>query len=75
MLEQLHLRRHRLNLPVDTPHLQSNPPCYSRCKIVERHMSHDNFQAANDYHIKDFALEVLDGLITMPQGAYHRVGP
>ncbi|KAI8444074.1 hypothetical protein BY996DRAFT_6516249 [Phakopsora pachyrhizi] len=31
--------------------------------------------AANDYHIKDFALEVLDGLITMPQGAYHRVGP
>ncbi|CAH7689122.1 hypothetical protein PPACK8108_LOCUS24193 [Phakopsora pachyrhizi] len=28
-----------------------------------------------NYHIKDFALEVLDGLITMPQGAYRRVGP
>ncbi|CAH7669014.1 hypothetical protein BY996DRAFT_6563761 [Phakopsora pachyrhizi] len=26
-------------------------------------------------HIKDFALEVLNGLISMPQGAYRRVGP
>ncbi|CAH7680975.1 hypothetical protein PPACK8108_LOCUS13508 [Phakopsora pachyrhizi] len=28
--------------------------------------------AANNYHIEDFALEVLDGLINMPQGAYCR---
>ncbi|CAH7666520.1 hypothetical protein PPACK8108_LOCUS874 [Phakopsora pachyrhizi] len=26
-------------------------------------------------HIEDFALEVLNGLINMPQGAYRRVGP
>ncbi|KAI8454547.1 hypothetical protein BY996DRAFT_6463476 [Phakopsora pachyrhizi] len=26
-------------------------------------------------HIEDFALEVLDGLIHIPQGTYRRVGP
>ncbi|CAH7678500.1 hypothetical protein PPACK8108_LOCUS13026 [Phakopsora pachyrhizi] len=33
------------------------------------------YYASGAYRRVDFALEVLDGLIHIPQGTYHRVGP